>query len=91
MTGLRNCLISSVVLGLAYANNRCRVIPGDASWPSIQSWDNLNRTVNGRLIPTVPIPAVCHTTYVGAAVINDTYSQSDCAIVQTEWLKDVAL
>lgn len=39
---------------------RCRSIPGDDGWPSESDWSGLNQTVNGNLIATVPIAAVCH-------------------------------
>ncbi|KAK8057879.1 hypothetical protein PG996_011816 [Apiospora saccharicola] len=38
----------------------CRVLPGDADWPAPQDWQDLNSTVGGRLIETVPRESVCH-------------------------------
>lgn len=40
----------------------CRYIPGDAGWPRPEHWSQLNSTVGGRLIPTVPLASVCHQT-----------------------------
>jgi hypothetical protein len=38
----------------------CRFIPGDKGWPAEAEWAQLNRTVGGRLIATVPRAHVCH-------------------------------
>ena len=35
----------------------CRTIPGDDAWPSKVDWDQLNQTVHGKLIATVPLAA----------------------------------
>ena len=43
------------------ANSTCRYIPGDVGWPSAKEWQQLNATVGGRLIATVPLGSVCHT------------------------------
>jgi len=45
-------------------NNRCRNIPGDAGWPSAREWKQLNATVGGKLIATVPVGHVCHDSGV---------------------------
>ncbi|CAL3967746.1 unnamed protein product [Diplocarpon coronariae] len=38
----------------------CRYIPGDHGWPSQPKWHQLNMTVGGRLIATLPVASVCH-------------------------------
>lgn len=38
----------------------CRSLPGDSTWPSEAKWAQLNSTVGGRLIATVPLATVCH-------------------------------
>ena len=38
----------------------CKNIPGDDGWPSQSEWAQLNETVRGRLIATVPQASVCH-------------------------------
>ncbi len=38
----------------------CKPIPGDPAWPTNAEWAQLNRTVGGRLIATVPEASVCH-------------------------------
>ena len=40
-------------------NSTCKVIPGDNAWPSQQVWSQLNDTIDGRLIQSVPQSAVC--------------------------------
>ena len=37
-------------------DGECRCFPHDRCWPSIDEWDSLNKTVNGRLI--IPISPV---------------------------------
>lgn len=45
---------------LTGADAACRSIPGDADWPTLERWTELNTTVQGRLIETVPQASVCH-------------------------------
>lgn len=59
-------------------NQSCRYIPGDKGWPNRVLWEQLNDTVNGRLIATVPLGDVCHDQGQFAA-----YDQSACAALQT--------
>ena len=40
----------------------CRCFPGDPCWPSPQQWREFNRTLDGKLISTIPIGSVCHTS-----------------------------
>ncbi|KAK8022027.1 FAD-dependent isoamyl alcohol oxidase [Apiospora rasikravindrae] len=42
------------------ATSSCRVLPGDTNWPTPQDWQDLNKTVGGRLTETVPRESVCH-------------------------------
>jgi len=62
-----------------------KFIPGDARWPSVSRWENLNRTVSGRLIKTVPLPSVCHSAPFG------TYNQEKCAQIQEGWTEEIYL
>ncbi|KAK8123956.1 hypothetical protein PG999_003874 [Apiospora kogelbergensis] len=43
----------------------CRLLPGDAHWPSLHDWQDLNKTVDGRLIETIPRESVCHDAPYG--------------------------
>jgi hypothetical protein len=64
------------------ANNNsssCRCFPGDTCWPSTEVWNELNRTLAGRLIPTIPIASVCHDSSFGP------YDADACASVQSTW------
>ncbi|TVY19102.1 FAD-linked oxidoreductase ZEB1 [Lachnellula arida] len=61
----------------------CKNIPGDAGWPAESDWDALNKTVEGRLIATVPIAHVCH---------DPTYLNQSCNTVREAWgLPDLQL
>ncbi|RYP17994.1 hypothetical protein DL765_004213 [Monosporascus sp. GIB2] len=53
------------------SNRTCKSIPGDAGWPSWSEWAQLNTTVGGRLVATVPVAHVCHQTGPFAA-FNET-------------------
>ncbi|KAF7883178.1 uncharacterized protein EAF01_011687 [Botrytis porri] len=57
-------------------NANCRALPEDQSWPSATEWNNLNNTVNGRLIRTVPIASPCH---------DFNYNATECAYLQVNW------
>lgn len=56
--------------------SHCRYLPGDAEWPSSRDWANLNLTIEGRLIKTVPLGAPCHDPKFDGAV---------CARYQASW------
>ncbi|KAK6200842.1 hypothetical protein LQW54_009425 [Pestalotiopsis sp. IQ-011] len=51
-------------------------MPGDSCWPSTATWSQLNATVGGRLIATVPIGSPCH---------DPNYDAVACAALQDEW------
>lgn len=55
----------------------CRKLPQDADWPSAQDWAQLNQTVGGRLIATVPVAHVCH---------DPAYNATACAWFKENWL-----
>jgi hypothetical protein len=61
---------------MALASRSCHCFPGDSCWPSTKSWSNLNSTVGGRLISTVPIGTPCH---------DPTFNAAECANLQSEW------
>ncbi|KAK7453989.1 hypothetical protein VKT23_011501 [Stygiomarasmius scandens] len=54
----------------------CRVLPGDADWPSRSVWNAFNASVDGRLIRTVPIASPCH---------NSTFDEDKCQFVRDNW------
>ena len=57
-------------------NAACRLIPGDAAWPKGAAWSQLNKTVNGRLIATVPVASICH---------DPKYEANTCGRLKKEW------
>ncbi|KAL8881457.1 MAG: hypothetical protein Q9198_001347 [Flavoplaca austrocitrina] len=54
----------------------CRCLPGDTCWPKAQEWAELNRTVNGQLIATVPVAAPCH---------DPIYNAAECSKIRELW------
>jgi hypothetical protein len=56
---------------------KCLCLPGDACWPAQQAWSQLNSTVNGNLVATVPIGSPCH---------DPTFDATACDALQKEWL-----
>jgi hypothetical protein len=51
-------------------------MPGDDGWPTTYQWNQLNTTVQGRLIATNPISHVCH---------NPTYDEQACNALRAAW------
>jgi hypothetical protein len=45
--------------GKVYSSGMCKPAPGDADWPTTETWDELNRLTGGALISTVPLGAAC--------------------------------
>lgn len=54
-------------------------MPQDTCWPEDYRWAQFNKTVDGKLIATVPIPSVCHIDSFAP------YDQSQCAQLQSDW------
>lgn len=69
---------STAAATLPAVDQKCKYIPGDVGWPSQRDWQQLNQTVEGRLIATVPLGAVCHDNGEFAA-----YDVSECAALRT--------
>lgn len=67
-------LVTAAVL----STNRCRCFPGDICWPSQADWAELNSSVNGRLIATVPLGRPCHDPY---------YNAAECKALETSWVQ----
>ena len=72
------CIASQVQGGVIAdrASSSCRCLPGDSCWPSQQHWDNLNKTVGGRLIATTPLGSPCH---------DPAYNAAQCSSLQEQW------
>ncbi|KAK7973254.1 hypothetical protein PG988_007388 [Apiospora saccharicola] len=62
---------------------RCRTIPSDSAWPETSVWAQLNETVGGKLIQTVPIAAVCHKTLNGQD--SGLHDEAKCAALRNVW------
>ncbi|GKT89339.1 FAD binding domain-containing protein [Colletotrichum tofieldiae] len=60
-----------------YSTKSCKNLPGDAGWPSTDAWAQLNETVGGRLVATIPLGSPCH---------GDAYNATECARLQDAWL-----
>lgn len=54
----------------------CHYIYTDAEWPDETAWDQLNQTVNSRLIRGVPLGQPCYSSELNA----DT-----CSRIRDEW------
>ena len=66
----------------------CRNIPGDAGWPTATQWVQLNVSVEGRLIKTIPIGSPCYQTTFNVADSKDdlsTYDNASCAHIRESW------
>jgi hypothetical protein len=70
-------LFSPLVNGLLKPET-CRCFPGDACWPSDETWSALNTTVGGRLIKTVPLGKPCH---------GIDYEDAECKALASVWKK----
>ncbi|RAL17380.1 FAD-dependent oxidoreductase [Aspergillus homomorphus CBS 101889] len=62
--------------GSSSSNSSCRCFPGDACWPSSSEWSQFNKTIDGRLIQTIPLGKPCHAP---------NYDASVCAVLKEEW------
>ncbi|KAK3674091.1 hypothetical protein LTR78_005938 [Recurvomyces mirabilis] len=60
---------------------KCRSYPGDASWPTTAQWTAFNKTINGRLVATVPLAAPCHDDKWAK------YNNATCTSLQASWLE----
>jgi hypothetical protein len=57
-------------------HHSCRLLPGDAHWPTVNDWQKFNTTVHGRLIATTPLAQPCH---------GDSYDAGTCDELKSEW------
>ncbi|KAF4635585.1 hypothetical protein G7Y89_g2518 [Cudoniella acicularis] len=67
---------ATTAAAVTYNNKSCHCFPGDSCWPSTSTWAQLNSTVGGRLIATVPIGTPCH---------EPNYDAEVCAALQADW------
>ncbi|KAJ2977104.1 hypothetical protein NUW58_g7913 [Xylaria curta] len=57
----------------------CRCFPGDPCWPTEVEWIELNKTLHGKLIATIPIASVCHDSPFLP------YNSEACASLRSVW------
>ena len=57
--------------------SECKLIPEDPEWPSTNTWDSFNTTVDGRLVQTVPIGTPCYA--------GPNFNEDECQVVQASW------
>jgi hypothetical protein len=57
----------------------CRCFPGDACWPNESQWNSLNRTVEGRLVKTIPLGSPCHDSIFGP------FDETECKNLEAQW------
>lgn len=62
-----------------HGTSDCRLLPGDAAWPSSSTWDVFNFLLGGSLIKTSPLAAVCYSSW-------PEYSPDKCEEIAKEWL-----
>ncbi|KAL6238482.1 hypothetical protein BDW75DRAFT_247230 [Aspergillus navahoensis] len=83
----RHCLLTTCSLlivlsavaavpGRPTTNRTCRYLPSDTQWPSTEQWQQLNDSVNGRLIRGKPLASPCH---------GEKYNGSTCSFLQASW------
>lgn len=72
-------LCSGLTSAKAVSKPSCHNIPGDAGWPTRSEWDQLNQTVSGQLIQTVPMGSVCHYEPFG------NYNKTACDELRKDW------
>jgi hypothetical protein len=58
---MASVLLTVLALTAASSAAICRNQPGDPGFPSLAEWQQLNSTVNGRLVPVVPFAGYCKT------------------------------
>lgn len=65
---------------LGAPHSRCRCLPGDACWPSLDEWNKLNASIANNLLISFPLAQSCHDPY---------YNEQVCAFVHQNWQNGV--
>ncbi|KAL7931438.1 hypothetical protein V8C35DRAFT_323845 [Trichoderma chlorosporum] len=60
----------------------CKVTPKSPRWPSPSDWEQLNRTISGKLLNLLPPSSVCHHN-------EPNFNPSQCVVVSTQWNSSV--
>ncbi|KAK3991448.1 hypothetical protein QBC44DRAFT_392928 [Cladorrhinum sp. PSN332] len=73
---------------VGYDGPRCKTGPQDASWPTAEEWNQLNKTLDGRLLKPVPAPAVCYPSQANYNPASCAFLTSGAARATRFWLDD---
>ncbi|RDA89422.1 hypothetical protein CP532_6241 [Ophiocordyceps camponoti-leonardi (nom. inval.)] len=60
----------------ALSDTNCKCYPGDDCWPHADVWAQLNETVGGRLVATIPLGSPCHDPH---------YDEGLCSSLRRRW------
>ena len=60
---------------------RCKAVPGNDDWPSLDKWKALNESIGGRLLQPTPPGAICHPGHV-------SYNSVQCPTIQASWFTE---
>jgi hypothetical protein len=63
---------------LAAPSTYCKPTTSSSNWPALSAWQELNKTVTGKLFADVPPGSVCHPE-------NSLYNNATCALVLSLW------
>lgn len=78
MKSSRWALLLPIFAPSCFSREFCKPIPGSPNWPDVDAWKALNSSVNGHLVKTVPLGAVCHPGWPG-------FNNASCAVVSSQW------
>ncbi|KAL4964274.1 FAD-dependent oxidoreductase [Aspergillus stella-maris] len=67
---------ATVTAAAASPSTSCRCFPGDECWPSLSTWGEFNKSIDGQLIATAPLGLPCH---------DPTYDEEICTLLRTGW------
>ncbi|KAF3401999.1 putative FAD-linked oxidoreductase, partial [Penicillium rolfsii] len=71
------CILSALQLTNGSPSpGKCRCMPGDSCWPSLNKWAQFNASVGGRLVSTQPLGQPCHDPF---------YTASECDYLKQHW------
>jgi hypothetical protein len=62
------------------STRECKTFPGDASWPSDETWITLNNTLNDTLLRPAPPASVCYNN-----TAYNNFAASGCEVPLRDW------
>lgn len=75
---LLTTLFASVLSLVSASPKYCKPLPGSTDWPSPDTWQQLNETVDGQLVSPPPPGAVCHPTH-------ELFNNASCSELLENW------